>query len=321
MPFDPQRTLVFMHIAKSSGTSLNAGLIDTLAPQRPVGGFDRVMFGGFSDFSSLSEGARASVYQHPSALPDGDYVHGHFSLNTTHTRYADAQFMTVLREPCSRLLSHHRYWRSRTPGMLRSWGRWRRMVERAHQDLEVFLSDPLVACQTDNMALRMLLWPHKLIPDQGFIDPRDDAALLEAARARLARFDWVDVMENDRLAENLRVWLARPFHYRHLNRAAPRPARGDSDLADDLSNRAFELLGRRSRLDLRLWQDVVRRRMPDVDPAVMQQRTLLRTAARLAGAQAGGGIALRPLPVPSFGIRTRARRLFDRIPFGYAHSA
>ncbi len=328
MPFEPQRTLVFMHVAKSSGTSLNAGLIDTLSPRRAVGGFDRVMFGGFSDFSSLSDEARASVFERPSDLPDGDFVHGHFSLGTTLERYADAQFMTVLREPCSRLLSHHRYWRSRTPRMLQGWGRWSRVIERSHQNLEIFLSDPLVACQTDNMTLRMLLWPHKLIPDQGFIDPRDDAALLEAARARLARFDWVDVMEDDHLADHLRSWLQRPFRYRHLNEAAGRPARGSSRLDKDLSDRAFDLLMRRSRLDLCLWQDVVRARMPGTDPVMLRTKAMIRTVARHGGAHpggrsgfAGGGLRLPQFPRPAMGGRALARRLLDMLPVGGLRSA
>lgn len=284
MPFDPRRTLVFMHVAKSSGTALDAGLTEALSPKRRACGFDGVMFGGFRDFATLSDQARAEIHHHPWSLPDADYVHGHLSLSTTLARYPDAQFMTVLREPVSRLLSHHRYWQSRTPAMMQGWGRWAHVVHRADQALEVFLRDPWAACQTDNMTLRMLSWPHTLIPEHGFIDPRHDAALLEAALVRLDGIDWVDVVENRQMAHNLRGWLGRPFRHRHLNEASGCPSRRGNTVERDLSDEAFDLLQQRSRLDLVLWQHVARRRMPDVDLDVLRQRSLLRAVARQAAA-------------------------------------
>jgi hypothetical protein len=263
MGFAAGRPLAFMHIAKTSGTALTAGLIETLRPLRPLTGFDRVMFGGFSDFGSFSDGARMTIFDDGTTLPrDADFLHGHFSHSTLTRYYPEAQFMTVLREPRVRLLSLWRYWRAQTPVTMRGWGSWARIVERAHAPLYDYLNDADVACQTDNMAVRMLLWPDDRIPNDRFIEPRDDGMLLAAARARLAAFDFVDIVENAALAQNLAQWLGRDFTYARLNETESGESGTATPLHAELTDAALTRLTHLGRLDRMLWEAEAARLLP-----------------------------------------------------------
>lgn len=271
-----------MHVAKTSGTALAQGLLEAVAPDRPVTGFDRVMFGGFTRFASLSPEVLATIHDAPGSLPaDADFVHGHFSLATSRQRYPAAQFITMLREPRVRLLSLWRYWRMQTAATMPGWGDWVDVVARSQAPLEHFLGDRVIACQTDNMILRMLLWPHPLVPDDDFIEPGDDAALLAEAAGRLDRFDLVDVVENDRLATDLEQWLGRPLVHRRLNESGL--VSGSVPLERELSDAAFDRLRARSRLDAGLWERIVLQRMPGHPPDRLAERTLLRAVARYGG--------------------------------------
>ncbi|WP_428377120.1 hypothetical protein [Lichenicoccus sp.] len=271
-----------MHVAKTSGTAVTYGLLDAIKPRRPVGGLDRFMFGSYSDFSSLSSNARDTVHG-PSTLPsDADFVHGHFALSTTRQCYPDAQFLTLLREPRVRLMSLWRFWRIQTQQTMNGWGSWADIVRRSHAPLETFLGDPLVACQTDNMAVRMLLWPHAFIPEDGFIDPSHDEALLAEARRRLEAFDYSDVVENRAMPGNLGAWLGLDFQHRRLNETAAGDNRTRWPLHRDLTNGCLDLLESRSRLDRVLWDDVARRRLGTGDPGQQRERAFIRAVAQYA---------------------------------------
>ena len=58
----------------------------------------------------------------------------------------------------------------------------------AHRSLLEFLTSAQIACQTDNVAVRMLLWPHPLIPDDDFTREENDEVLIELALASLEAF-------------------------------------------------------------------------------------------------------------------------------------
>jgi hypothetical protein len=79
------------------------------APTRILSGFDGVLFGGFRDFDTLAQELQRNIYLNPATLPvDAELVAAHMSVATTSKAYHRAQYVTVLREPCSRVLLHWR---------------------------------------------------------------------------------------------------------------------------------------------------------------------------------------------------------------------
>lgn len=159
-----------MHIPKTAGVALTDWLEKALTPERPVRGFDRVLYGGFHAFDTFAPGERNRVYVSPSDVPsDGDFVSAHMAFSTLLLRYDSANHLTVLREPVSRILSHWIFWRGTHEEYLTQIGGWAEYVKQARRPIQEFLCREELACQIDNLTVRMLLWPHPLIPDDGFI--------------------------------------------------------------------------------------------------------------------------------------------------------
>jgi hypothetical protein len=273
--------VVFMHIPKTSGVSITSGLRATLAPAVVVSGYDHSLFGCYKNFDSIAEALRYTIYDTPAFLPQhADFVSGHFAFSTLWGAYPLARRLTLLREPCSRLLSHWLFWRQHTDMDLAVWGAWADRVRKSRQPLVEFLSDPLLACQTDNLTLRMLLWPHPLLPTDRFIDPVNDQRLVRAALARLLRFDFVDIVEDPRFVHRLQAWLGRPFHYSVHNETMPIMKEFCSPLHRELTSEALELLEFRSRLDLHLWTLISARHFRRREVSKMRQQTILANVAR-----------------------------------------
>jgi hypothetical protein len=277
--YDPDKPLAFMHVPKTSGTAMAAALRNVLRPRFPVAGFDRSLFGAFTEFSSFMPSA-IEGFRSGSELGASDFVYGHIALSTLLENCSRAQLLTVLREPRSRLLSHWLFWRSKGNEELREWGVWAERICTARLPLRDFLASPGVASAIDNVAVRMLLWPHPLIPDAGFIDSTDDERLLRDALARLDRFSFVDVMENPHFRPNLQAWLGRRVGYPHLNvtKNVPRTLRSPLDLDPS----ARERLAMRSRLDLALWTHVARRRVAPHSVSDLATRAFARNLDRYA---------------------------------------
>jgi hypothetical protein len=270
--FDAQRPLCLMHIPKSGGMSLMLALTEAFGGNGVVRGFDRVLYGAFDQWHTLSTAERAVVYTEPKQLPQpASLIMGHFALSTLNAAYPDGQAMTVLREPVSRL---------HTDADLEGIGTFADYVRHARRKLEEFLSEPAVAMQTDNLATRMLLWPHPLIPVDDFIDPANDRALVREARRRLRHFAFVDVFERPDLIGQLETWLGRPlaFAWHNETRDIPLPYR--APLASELSTASLDLLDTRSRLDLVLWRDIAARSAGTAGIEKIRQRTMLRQVAR-----------------------------------------
>lgn len=273
-PYDPARPLGFMHVPKTAGTSLIRALAEALQPRRMFGGFDHSLFGDFRDFASIAAHVSRDICTTDALAADADLIAGHVALSSLRAWRPAAQLITVLREPIGRVLSHWLFWRAHSDELLEPWGTWGDRVRLARLPLAGFLGAPGAACQTDNQATRMLLWPHPLIPNDGFIDPRHDRRLLAEARARLATFALVDCIENPGFADTMQGWLGRPFGIETHNATGrlPEPLRGDLDA--ELTPEAIALVMARSRLDLHLWRDAVRFAMPDRDAADVRQRAL-----------------------------------------------
>ena len=53
--------------------------------------------------------------------------------------------------------------------------------------------------QTDNVFCRKLLWPSPLVPDDRFIDEKDETKVIQKALETLGNCNYVDSIENDGL--------------------------------------------------------------------------------------------------------------------------
>ncbi|WP_371345465.1 hypothetical protein [Ancylobacter sp. IITR112] len=280
--------LVFTHIPKSAGTSLRHALRAALQAERVADGFDRSLYGGFSGFHAFGPEARATTALSLEELPAApDIVIGHYAASTTRARYPQAPHMTVLREARARALSLWIYWRSVPPAALAGWGGWGRYVARATAPLADFLSDREVAAQTDNVGLRLLLWPHPLIPDSGFIAEKDDAPLLALAKGVLDSFDFVDVIENPRFESRLAGWVGGGLRLERLNESLPVPAELSVPLAQMLTPEAMAALAQRSRLDDVLWRHVARLHLPAERIEAVREAAYAAAIARHALLMAG----------------------------------
>jgi hypothetical protein len=281
--FDRSRPLVFMHIPKTAGTALISGLADALRPGSLVSGFDRSVFGEFQDFSGMEDKLRHTIYLSPTAMPEqAELVAGHISFSSLKRSYGSAQFMTLFREPVSRLLSHWLYWRQQSDDALAGWGSWAERVKQSRQPLASFLASRDIACQTDNMALRLLLWPDKLIPPDDFIKPGHDDRLFHRATKVLGEFGFVDILENTDLNRRLESWIGHPILNERLNQTRFPPDGLRTALDRELTWETHDLLALRSRLDLRLWGHVAGRCMPGEDVLAFRNKILLTNMARFA---------------------------------------
>jgi len=279
--YDPGRPLAFMHVPKTSGMSLRTALQECLDAHEPAPGFDETAFGGFRGFDTVSPELLRHIYI-DGRLPDlgAAFVTGHIARSTLIARRPGVQLLTVLREPRSRLLSHWLFWRGLTDEQLRGWGSWTDVVKTARRPLSAFLSDPAAAGNTDNMAVRMLVWPHPDIPADGFIDEGADHRIVSAALAAVETFAFADIVENPCLNANLRLWLARPCDYRHLNETPRLDPALRTSLGRELTHEAFELLDARCRLDREVWLALARRTARPEATHALAERTMVRNVAR-----------------------------------------
>jgi hypothetical protein len=262
-------------------------MVEAERPLRVFFGFDRAFFGDFADFASIPAENAAFIHHRPETLPrDEAVVRAHMSLATLKAAYPHGRFMTVLREPVCRLLSHFAFWRGFTPEQDAAWGNWAVRSGIARLSLERFLAAPEIACQTDNVATRLLLYPHRLIPAGAPIDPAHDAQLTEAALDRLAVFDFAAALEAPDFGAALSAFLgATPAAARHNITPATPPALRTA-LDRELTDRALGLLEARSRLDLALWRAL----LPlGVDADQVRHAALMRGVARVAGLLGSAG--------------------------------
>jgi hypothetical protein len=279
---DPAAPVAFMHIPKTSGTALTAGLRAAISPRREITGFDRALFGSFREFDGFVPDERGRIYLGPGELPDADFIAGHIAFTTLRQRYGSINYLTLLREPISRVLSHWLFWRTVPDDYLARFGGWADYVRRAREPLEDFLSCRDVACHTDNLSIRMLLWPQRLIPENDFIDCRYDDVLVNEAVVALQQFAFADIVENPSMQTNLGNWLGRSVRYSVVNETPRVPRSLQRPLHRELTPEAFSLMEDRTRLDLKLWTLLAKERLTEPSVEALRQRIMLCNVARHA---------------------------------------
>jgi hypothetical protein len=282
-PYDVTRAVAFMHIPKTSGIAIRDGLVGVLAPRHVFLGVDRSLFGAFQRFDTMSDGVRNTIHLDEVRMPaEADFISGHFSFSALSSAYRDAQFITFLREPFSRILSHWLFLRSFSDEKLHVWGEWGKFVHEARGSIARFLSCSSLACQLDNIVVRMLLWPHPLIPDGEFIDPRDDEILFGAALSRLAQLAYCDIIENPAFQRDIGSWLGRTFTYGKVNETVCIPAERSTQLHEEFTTESMVLVDSLTRLDVRLWMALATERVSGVAAEALRRHTLVRNTARQA---------------------------------------
>jgi hypothetical protein len=153
-------------------------------------------------------------------------------------------------------------------------------VRNSRRPLVDFLRAREIACQTDNQLLRMLLWPHPLIPRDDFIDESHDAALIRSATERLTRFSFLDLVENRTFESNLAKWLGRPIALGRFNQTADIPPSLRASMTDQVTDEAWVLLEARLRLDLALWLALAAQRVPQTNTHLLHREAVATTIRR-----------------------------------------
>ena len=307
----------YLHVPKVAGSSVSSALA-AAAPEARRARYllDRTLFGGFDRFDEVDPVNAASVWD-PSRgdLDTHDVVVGHFSLASLLTGFESFEVAMLLREPRARLLSHYSFWRGWDPPIHDGWAPYAASRRAVELEWAEFLSDPSIAAQTDNLAIRMLVGPDPDIPPDDFIDAAALDDLATRALHRQRSLGHVDVIERSGCWDRLGDWLDTTLDMQRVNVTAlasgPPIQRGWFD--DTASN---AVLDQRTRGDRLLWSDaggaddvadVVWRRHVDKIVESFEQSP---TDGSLASCPTAGGPGVEH--TASAG-RTTVRRLWNRI--------
>jgi hypothetical protein len=302
--YGPGRPLVFSHIPKTAGTSLSMALQQSLQPSVYVFGLDTSLFGGYDDIDAVRPAMRALIFRDPGELPaDATLVVGHISPATTSARYPDADHVTVLRVPQLRHISQWLHGRSVSELSLRHWGTAGDAFRASRLPLRSYLQHRMIAPNVDNTITRFLAWPNPLLAKTDFIDEAHDDELFAAAIDRLDSFKHANVIENAGFMSELGSALGLELPPVKLNERTSVPRRMQPDIAAELAGGTRELLDHRCRIDVRIWEHLVRRVLPDTVPHELLEgsmRAALERYATMLAAPAG-----RPT------LRTSVERLYE----------
>ncbi|WP_155754838.1 sulfotransferase family 2 domain-containing protein [Burkholderia anthina] len=280
-PRNHEKPLAIMHVPKTAGTSVITGISQSLKINDEVRGIDRLLLGTFDRLSEFDDEVAQTIHLDESKMPESKLIMGHFSYSTLTNRYPHAQLLTFLREPLSRLLSHWVYWRCMSDEYLVRWGSWQDCIKLSRGTLKEFLTDPRIACQTDNLATRMLLWPDERIGNDSFISPDQDSRLLRDALSRLDSIAYSDIIENPHFHQNLNRWFRTDLPMMHLNSTARVPENLRIRLDKELDQETLSLLDDRCRLDVKLWSLLAIRRFPrGAKIPSLQRQITMRAIAR-----------------------------------------
>lgn len=271
-----------MHVPKAAGTSITALIAEASGRQRASKLFDQYHFGRIGNFDQMDPMCRAKILFDPTdLLEEGTFLAGHLSLSTIQHSLPGAQIFSMFREPFSRILSHWLFCRAATEEQLRSWGsEWCEIIRTSRGTLYEFLTHPLAAAQSDNLTVRMLLRPHPLIPEDGFVQPKHRDALVAEATEKLYAFDFLDVIENPAADNNLCHWLGVSTPPPRLNEARHIPVDRQVDMLPMFDDETLNVLEARAGLDLVLWTRVLAAKAPHADADMLRRNTLIRYMLR-----------------------------------------
>lgn len=273
--FDPGRPLIFMHVPKCGGTSVDASLRNALGMHDAKRFFGTVLHGDMplETYQSWEHEALAHV-----ALDAGSFaqesplVIAHASYRELLDRHPDGQFITFLREPICRLISLRTFLMSFSDATVSHFGLHGMAILRARLSLQDFLRHPYFAATYDNVFTRMLLHGDSSIPAHGFIDAFLDEELLEKAFTVLAKFNGVFAIEDKAMPDRVSHFLGRSFHLSHDNESTDVPDHLRGDLNHQLTD-AMNLLENHSRIDFRIWATVMG--FPSAEEASGAQKDLI----------------------------------------------
>lgn len=251
----------YLHIPKVAGSSVSRALAEA-NPQARRAPFllDRILFGGFDRFEEVDPANAASVWQAGStSLADFDVAVGHFGLDSLLTGFERGDVATIVREPRTRLLSHYSFWRGWDDPVHEGWAPYVASRYAADLDWEGFLSEPKIAAQTDNLAVRMLIGADPSIPPDGFIEDTMLDALTDRAITALDALGYVDLVERgDDCWSGLGEWLGVDLTVPRVNvtRLATGPTIDRSWFTQQAGDGA---LADRTRGDRRVWDHIAAR--------------------------------------------------------------
>lgn len=245
--------LAYLHLPKAAGTSIRAALssyydVDDTVPWS----FDKHMFG---DFDRLDVVDRPVFLGDPTEFRRYRYMEGHWSLPTMLAGFDPDDVACVLREPRSRYLSQYTFWRSWGDDQHAVWDPFDASLY-SRRTLGEYASAAQIACISDNLATRLILGPHSLIPPDGPIRAEHIDTVARHACTQLDRIGFVDVIERGEATYlALEEWFGSPLSRERLNET--QLDRGERVDLDDLMDRATQaLVNDRSAADLQVWHHV-----------------------------------------------------------------
>jgi hypothetical protein len=285
-----------MHMPKAGGTALIREIERSLRPLRWAGGIDRTLTGDFEAFDTMDIDLRAGVFRDETEIPaDVDFLAGHFGWGMLRAWSPEAKLMTVLREPRSRLLSYWFYLGNYSDNVLSLYGDFGARLALARKNFGEYISMSQIACQTDNLMTRMLVWPHPACQATEFISAEMDDTLLMIAFERLNQFDFVGMIEDPRLRDRLFLWLKSTYRFSrwtslekffdrkykiNTNEAStPNPGLRQS-IAVELDEKTMRRLELSSRLDKILWMKIASRFLEAEEPRAAADQEFLRSTKK-----------------------------------------
>ena len=317
----------YLHVPKAAGSSATDAIRRAVLATAEREGravsicpevMDRTLYGSFNEYDQLAAKPREMIFTGPPReLARHDVIVGHFSAASLgHGRHGD-DLAVMLREPRARLISHYAYWGGWSEAEHASWDPYdgsRRAAALAWPD---FLAEATIASQIDNVAARLLLAPHPLIPADGFIADRDFEQLRDEALTAVDRFGLVDAIEHGADCwSRLGRWAGLEIHVGHHNVTENAPADPERWVLAE-SPAAMSALAARTAIDRELWLTAMRRHArSDVVRSDVIQSDVVQHGDRVAVEQlrkVSGGLVPQD---PMWAVETRLDRAPDPVRMG-----
>lgn len=281
-----RRRFAYLHVPKAAGSSVTDAVRRAIAasdtepaPSVAPWAMDRTLFGGFDAIGAMRN--QAMVHVGPrDELALHDVVIGHYARSSLLAGRDDADVATVLREPRARLLSLFTFWRGWADEEHAGWDPYAASRRAASSSWQCFLADEHLAAQTDNVAARLLLHPHPLVPADAFVAEDDQGQVLAEALDALGRLGFVDVVERGADCwQALGDWLDTSLDVGRRNTTGDAVRLDAADLDDP---EAVSLLGQRTAIDRVLWLAAAVRAAPTTTADVHATRAEQAAAAQVA---------------------------------------